>query len=79
MGLAPRGGPEQDAPRTGRHRLGDERVPAGAPRLSYADPAVAVLDEIGAPSRHRTRVSVFVPGAVRRTQEMRREALGGRE
>jgi putative NADH-flavin reductase len=62
--LTPGGGLEQDAPRTGRHRLGDERVPEGAPGLSYADLAVAVLDEIETPTRHRTRVSVFVPGAV---------------
>jgi len=67
--LTPGGGLEQDAPRTGRHRFGDERVPEGAPGLSYADLAVAVLDEIGMPSRHRMRVSVFVPrdAHVRRT------------
>ncbi|MFJ9243341.1 NAD(P)-dependent oxidoreductase [Streptomyces sp. NPDC101776] len=59
--LTPGGGLEQDAPRTGRHRLGDERVPEGAPGLSYTDLAVAVLDEIETPTRHRTRVSVFVP------------------
>ena len=67
--LTPGGGLEQDAPRTGRHRLGDERVPEDAPGLSYADLAVAVLDEIETPTRHRTRVSVFVPRGVRRTQE----------
>ncbi|WP_405947251.1 hypothetical protein OG588_11925 [Streptomyces prunicolor] len=64
--LTPGGGLEQDAPRTGRRRLGDERVPEGAPGLSYADLAVAVLDEIETPTRHRTRVSVFVPRGVRR-------------
>jgi putative NADH-flavin reductase len=64
--LTPGGGLEQDAPRTGRHRLGDERVPEGAPGLSYADLAVSVLDEIETPTRHRTRVSVFVPREVRR-------------
>ncbi|WP_406127935.1 NAD(P)-dependent oxidoreductase [Streptomyces sp. NBC_00989] len=65
--LTPAGGLEQDAPRTGRHRLGDERVPEGAPGLSYADLAVAVLDEIETPTQHRTRVSVFVPRGVRTT------------
>ena len=67
--LTPGGGLEPDAPRTGRHRFGGERVPEGAPGLSYAELAVAVLDEIGTPSRHRTRVSVFVPreARVRRT------------
>ncbi|MEV0470812.1 NAD(P)-dependent oxidoreductase [Streptomyces prunicolor] len=64
--LTPGGGLEQDAPRTGRQRLGDERMPEGAPGLSYADLAVAVLDEIETPTRHRTRVSVFVPRGVRR-------------
>ncbi|MEV0904836.1 NAD(P)-dependent oxidoreductase [Streptomyces hokutonensis] len=67
--LTPGGGLELDAPRTGRHRFGGERVPEGAPGLSYAELAAAVLDEIGTPSRHRTRVSVFVPreARVRRT------------
>ncbi|MEV0485100.1 hypothetical protein AB0I69_31365 [Streptomyces sp. NPDC050508] len=45
---------------------------AGAPGLSYADLAVAVLDEIGTPTRHRTRVSVFVARG-------RSEARGRRE
>ncbi|RQX58624.1 hypothetical protein DLJ57_03725 [Micromonospora chalcea] len=43
--------------RTGRYRLGGERAPASAP-LSYADLAVAVVDEIESPRHHRTRVSV---------------------
>ena len=65
--LTPAGGLEQDGPRTGCHRLGAERVPEGAPGLSYADLAVAVLDEIETPTQHRTRVSVFVPRGARRT------------
>ncbi|SNX57651.1 hypothetical protein SAMN06272735_2124 [Streptomyces sp. TLI_55] len=57
--LTPGGGLEQDAPRTGRYAIGGERVPEGAgPTLSYADLAVAVVDEIERPTRHRTRVSV---------------------
>lgn len=59
--LTPGGGLEQAAPRTGRYRLGGERVPDGAAVLSYADLAVAVLDEIETPTRHRTRVSVGGP------------------
>ncbi|CAG6391073.1 NAD(P)H-binding protein [Streptomyces cocklensis] len=51
---------EADAPRTGRYRIGGETVPeAGAAHLSYADLAVALLDEIDTPQHHRTRVSVF--------------------
>ncbi|MER7840451.1 hypothetical protein ABTY98_32300 [Streptomyces sp. NPDC096040] len=34
-------------------------MPEGEPWLSYADLAVAVVDEIERPARHRTRVSVF--------------------
>jgi putative NADH-flavin reductase len=45
--------------RTGRYRVGGERVPGGEPSLSYADLAVAVVDGIERPVRHRTRVSVF--------------------
>ncbi|RBQ06560.1 NAD(P)H-binding protein [Micromonospora sp. WMMC264] len=47
--------------RTGRYRLGGERAPASAP-LSYADLAVAVVDEIESPRHHRTRVSVTGDG-----------------
>ncbi|MHA5049939.1 NAD(P)-dependent oxidoreductase [Streptomyces sp. SD15] len=56
--LTPAGGLEQGAPRTGRYRLGGERVPDGAHVLSYADLAVAVVDEIEGPTQHRTWVSV---------------------
>ncbi|MFJ2826021.1 NAD(P)-dependent oxidoreductase [Streptomyces sp. NPDC087263] len=54
---------EDGAPRTGRYRFGGESAPDGAAHLSYADLAVAVLDEIEAPTLHRTRVSVFNPGS----------------
>ncbi|MFD5076746.1 NAD(P)-dependent oxidoreductase [Streptomyces sp. NPDC058371] len=50
---------EVGAPRTGRYRLGGERAPDADAWLSYADLAVAVLDEIETPTLHRTRVSVF--------------------
>jgi hypothetical protein len=53
---------EHGAARTGRYRLGGETAPDGAAHLSYADLAVAVLDEIETPTRHRTRASVFNPG-----------------
>ncbi|MEU6142205.1 NAD(P)H-binding protein [Streptomyces sp. NPDC047081] len=56
--LTPGGGLEEGAARTGRYRLGGERVPEGGSVLSYADLAVAVLDEIETPMRHRVRVSV---------------------
>lgn len=44
--------------RRGRYRIGGETV-SGPASLSYADLAVAVVDEIEAPRHHRTRVSVF--------------------
>ena len=48
------------APRRGRYRLGGDTVTAsGSTTLSYADLAVAVVDEIEAPRHHRTRVSSF--------------------
>ncbi|MFE9247468.1 NAD(P)-dependent oxidoreductase [Streptomyces sp. NPDC007088] len=51
---------ERDAPRTGRYRVGGDTVPDPATaRLSYADLAVAVLDETETPRHHRTRVSVY--------------------
>lgn len=54
---------EDGAPRTGRYRFGGETAPDAAAHLSYADLAVAVLDEIEAPTLHRTRVSVFNEGS----------------
>ncbi|KOV59029.1 hypothetical protein ADK64_35020 [Streptomyces sp. MMG1121] len=60
------GFPEHGGPRTGRYRAGGEQLSGreggdggGAPWLSYADLAVAVVDGIRSPVRHRTRVSVF--------------------
>jgi uncharacterized protein len=48
------------APRLGRYRTGGDTVPRSGPAsLSYADLAVAVIDEIENPRHHRTRVSVF--------------------
>ncbi|MFC7386573.1 NAD(P)-dependent oxidoreductase [Sphaerisporangium rhizosphaerae] len=35
--------------RTGRYRIGGETVPSASARLSYADLAVAVVDEIDTP------------------------------
>lgn len=55
---------EADGPRTGRYEIGGETASPSA-YLSYADLAVAILDEIETPRRHRTRVSVHnrAPGA----------------
>jgi putative NADH-flavin reductase len=52
---------DDEAARTGRYRSGGiEVLPAdsGSTPFSYADLAVAVLDEIEKPSRHRTLVAV---------------------
>lgn len=49
---------DRDGPRTGRYRVGGDAA-ADSPHLSYADLAVALLDEIESPSHHRTRISVF--------------------
>ncbi|GLZ06226.1 hypothetical protein Acsp03_36920 [Actinomadura sp. NBRC 104412] len=57
--LSPPARLEVDGPRTGRYRIGGDTAPAESARLSYADLAVAVIDEIEAPRHHRTRVSVF--------------------
>jgi putative NADH-flavin reductase len=55
-----------DGPRTGRYEIGGETASPSA-YLSYADLAVAMVDEIEAPRHHRTRVSVYnrAPGAGR--------------
>lgn len=60
--LTPGGGLEESAPRTGRYVLGGEGAPVGTLVLSYADLAVAVVDEIERPTTHRTRVSVVDAG-----------------
>jgi putative NADH-flavin reductase len=50
---------EPDGPRTGRYQVGGETKPPASARLSYADLAVAMIDEIETPRHCRTRVSVF--------------------
>ncbi|HEX4818406.1 MAG TPA: NAD(P)H-binding protein [Nonomuraea sp.] len=52
---------DEAAERTGRYRLGDERVPEGTegePAFSFADLAVAVVDEAAGGRRHRAQVAV---------------------
>jgi len=57
--VTPPAGLTPDGPRTGRYRVGGDRVAGpGSEVLSYADLAVAVVDEIEAPRHHRTRISV---------------------
>nr|WSW69153.1 NAD(P)H-binding protein [Streptomyces sp. NBC_00995] len=47
------------APRTGRYRTGAEQVMTdGAPSFSYADLAVALIDEIETPKHHRSLTAV---------------------
>jgi uncharacterized protein len=50
---------ETDGPRTGRYQIGGETSPPASAHLSYADLAVAMIDEIETPHHHRIRVSVF--------------------
>lgn len=54
---------DDDAPRTGRYRLGGGQVlPAsGETTFPYADFAVALVDEAQAPTRHRTLAAVAGP------------------
>jgi putative NADH-flavin reductase len=57
--LTPPAGLRADGPRTGRYRIEGETAPEDGPgHLSYADLAVALIDEIDTPRHHRTRVSV---------------------
>jgi putative NADH-flavin reductase len=57
--LTPVGDFEADGVRTGSYRIGGDQPPAhGSGRLSYADFAIALLDEIEQPRHHRTRISV---------------------
>ncbi|MFB9676447.1 NAD(P)-dependent oxidoreductase [Streptosporangium vulgare] len=52
---------DEKAARTGRYRTGDTRLPSAdesAPPFSYADLAVAVVDEIETPKHHRALVAV---------------------
>ncbi|MEW2252572.1 MULTISPECIES: NAD(P)-dependent oxidoreductase [unclassified Streptomyces] len=53
---APEGDFDHDGTRTGRYALADHGDPAG--RISYADFAIALLDELDAPRHHRATVSV---------------------
>lgn len=46
-----------DSPRLGRYQTGDETFPDG--HLSYADLAVAVIDQIEKPTLHGTRATIF--------------------
>lgn len=49
---------DAEAPRTGRYRLGGDDLVvdgSGASHLSYADGAVAILDEVESPRHHRER------------------------
>jgi uncharacterized protein len=46
-----------DSPRLGRYRIGGDAVESGV--LSYADLAVAVVDEIEKPTLHQVRAAVF--------------------
>jgi putative NADH-flavin reductase len=48
----------EQAERTGRYAVGGETAPTPDAHLSYADLAVAIVDEIETPRHHRTRVSV---------------------
>lgn len=50
---------ELDGPRTGSYQIGGETAPPVSARLSYADLAVVMIDEIETPRHHRTRISVF--------------------
>ncbi|SPL87506.1 NAD-binding protein, putative [[Actinomadura] parvosata subsp. kistnae] len=52
---------DEKAARTGRYRFGDGRVPQareGDPVFSFADLAVAVVDEVESPAHHRVQVAV---------------------
>ncbi|MEV1019042.1 hypothetical protein [Streptomyces sp. NPDC050264] len=57
--LTPPAALDPGLPRTGRYRTGGDTVPPDDASLSYADPAVAVLDEAERPRHHRTRISAF--------------------
>ncbi|WP_326670105.1 NAD(P)-dependent oxidoreductase [Streptomyces sp. NBC_01257] len=50
---------DDEAPRTGHYRTGGAQVMAdGAPTFSYADLAVALVDEIETPKHHRSLTAV---------------------
>jgi putative NADH-flavin reductase len=54
--VAPAGDFDHDGARTGRYRVAEHGDPAS--RITYADFAIALLDEIEAPRHHRAAVSV---------------------
>ncbi|MFC8520443.1 NAD(P)-dependent oxidoreductase [Streptomyces sp. NPDC057257] len=54
--VAPAGDFDHHGPRTGRYRIAEHGDPAS--RITYADFAVALLDEAEAPRHHRAAVSV---------------------
>jgi uncharacterized protein len=54
--VAPAGDFDHDGGRTGRYRVAEHGDPAS--RISYADFAIALVDEIQAPRHHRVAVSV---------------------
>ena len=54
--VAPAGDFDHDGTRSGRYRLADHGDRAS--RITYADFAIALLDEIEAPRHHRAAVSV---------------------
>jgi putative NADH-flavin reductase len=54
--VAPAGDFDHDGTRTGRYRVAEHGDPAS--RITYADFAIALLDEIEAPRHHRAAVSV---------------------
>ncbi|GAB3403855.1 NAD(P)-dependent oxidoreductase [Flindersiella endophytica] len=56
--LTPAGDFVPDGEPTGRYRIGGDELPDQPKPLSYADFAIAVLDEIEHPRHHRTRISV---------------------
>jgi putative NADH-flavin reductase len=49
---------DEHAARTGRYRTGGDRLLDGPDAFSYADLAVAVLDEVDRPAHHRSLVAV---------------------
>ncbi|MET8979909.1 NAD(P)H-binding protein [Streptomyces sp. NPDC004539] len=56
------GGELTEGPGRGRYVVGGDRVPEGAPGLSYTDLAVAVVDEVVVPTLRGARGAVWVAG-----------------
>ncbi|MEU6426778.1 NAD(P)H-binding protein [Microbispora sp. NPDC046973] len=54
--VAPAGDFDHDGTRAGRYQLADHGDPAS--RITYADFAIALLDEVEAPRHHRAAVSI---------------------